>query len=125
MAAIYSDLNLTFKKHPGTGDVLKKLNVEAVKASLRNVILGNAFDVPFDPNFGGAIRGLLFELITAGTIASVKRNIILKVSEYEPRVTIQDISITEGQNSVNIEILFYVIGNPTIQNINLVLERVR
>lgn len=122
---VFSDLNLAFTTNPGTGDVLKKIDVEAVKTSIRNVLLGNPFDVPFDPNYGGSMRRLLFELLSPGLIAAVKRDVALKLAEYEPRCQIQNINIIDGENSVDVQMQFYVVGNAIIQSITLILERAR
>ena len=37
-AQIFTDLNLNMVRHPVTGDIAKLSNVEAVKASVRNLI---------------------------------------------------------------------------------------
>lgn len=121
----YSDLNLAFRKHPNSNDVLKKTDVEAVKASLRNILLNNPFDIPFDPDFGGALRSYLFELQSPSLSAAVKRNIKLKVEEYDSRVVIEDIVVTSKDNELIIEILFYVVGISGIQQLKFTLERTR
>lgn len=122
---IYTDLNLSFKKHPGTKDVLKKTDVEAVKTALKNLLLGNPFDTPFDPHYGAGFRGLLFELLSPSVTAATKRNVYLKIAEYEPRCVVENLLMAEGENSLDVELLFYVIGNEEQQQLNFVLERVR
>ena len=57
----YSDLNLNFTKNPATNDVARLTDVEAVRRSVRNLILTNEFERPFHPEIGSSIRGLLFE----------------------------------------------------------------
>ena len=42
----YSDLDLDFIAHPTTGDVVKKTGVDAIKRSVRNLILTNFYDRP-------------------------------------------------------------------------------
>lgn len=123
--SVYSDLNLTCKKHPGTKDILKKIDVEAVKSSLRNIIMGAPFDIPFDPYFGSAIRTLLFELQSSSLQATVKRNIILKLNEYDTRVVIENIAVATYENTLGIELKFHVTGVAEIQQLNLILEKVR
>jgi phage baseplate assembly protein W len=122
----FKDLSLTLRKHPGTKDVLKKVDVDAVKESVKNILLSGPFDSPFDPNFGANIRKILFEPITPATIGVIKRQIALNVSQSEPRMQIEDIYVGEdGDNAINIGILFHVVGNPQQQTLSLVLERVR
>ena len=122
----FKDLSLTFKAHPGTGDALKTIDVDAVKASMLTILFSSAYDSPFDPNFGANLKGLLFELIGPGSIALAKKQIMLMLSEYEPRVILQDLYVgDDGAHSVNIGILFYVIGNPVVQTLSYSLSRIR
>jgi len=124
--SIYSDLSLTLGKHPGTYDVLKNTDVSAVKESIKNILLSGPFDSPFDPNFGGSLRRLLFEQATPSIISVTKRQMIISISTYEPRAIIEDLYIGENlDNGVNVGILFTVIGNPEQQKLNFILERVR
>ena len=55
-ARIYSDLNLNFTKNPATKDVARLTDVEAVKRSVRNLILTNRFE---RPNCAGRILMLV------------------------------------------------------------------
>lgn len=123
--SVYLDLNTQFKSHPGTKDVLKKIDAEAVKSAIRNIIIGNPFEVPFDPNFGCQIEGLLFEQQSPTLNAITKRNIQLKLAEYEPRCTVEDITITSHENDLDIEIKYYVTGIIEVQTLNFTLQRRR
>lgn len=122
----YTDFSLTFRPHPGTNDILETNDVSAVMASMKNILLSGPFDSPFNPNYGGNLRSLLFELLTPATISIAKRHITLSLAEFEPRVVIQDLYIgDDNHNGVNIGILFYVQGNPTLNTFNFTLNRVR
>lgn len=57
---IYSDLNLSFKPHPITGDITRKTDVDAVKQSIKNLISTNHYERPFKPSLGANLRGKLF-----------------------------------------------------------------
>ena len=57
----FRDFSLTFEKNAVTNDVLALTNESAIKASVRNIVLYNFYEKPFDPFFGGNIIGLLFE----------------------------------------------------------------
>ena len=123
---IYKDLSLTLAKHPGSGDILKKTNVDAVKESMRTIIFGKPFDIPFTPNSGGNLRGLLFEMLTPSTLAAAKRNILLSLSEFEPRAVIEDLYIGESsEHGINVGVLFHVQGTVASQTLNFTLKRER
>lgn len=125
---VYTDLNLTLKSHPGTGDVLKKIDVEAVKNSMRNLMFAGPWDSPFDPNYGINIKAVLFEPLTPDLIALINKKIIMAISEYEPRCIIEDTYVGEdpdNPNYLNIGILFHVQGNNKQETLNFSLTRVR
>ena len=83
---IYSDLDIFFRKHPITGDVVRKTDTDAIKRSVRNIVLTNKFERPFKPNFGGSIRNLLFELNTDRQINRMKITLAKEIEVLEPRV---------------------------------------
>ena len=60
----YKDLDIFFTPHPVTGDITVKTDTDAVRRSVRNIILTNKYERPFKPNFGGSLRDMLFELDT-------------------------------------------------------------
>ena len=128
VSTTYSDLSLSFLSHPGSGDILKKTDLDAVMSSMQFILLAGPFASPFDPNFGGNIQKLLFEPITPTTIAVIKRQILLALSEYEPRCTVQDVFVGNNPinpNKVDIGIQFFVVGNPQSQSVSFSLNRVR
>ena len=49
---LYSDLDLFMNPHPVTKDVTTKKDSDAIKRSVKNIILTNKFERPFKPNFG-------------------------------------------------------------------------
>ena len=59
---VYKDLNLNFTANPITGDVATVTDVNAVKRSVRNLLLTNHYDKPFHPEIGSNVTSLLFEI---------------------------------------------------------------
>ena len=82
----YSDLDLLFRKHPQTGDVVVRTDAEAVKRSVRNIVLTNHYERPFKPGFGGSLRNLLFELNTSRQLQKAQKRIKKLIETFEPRV---------------------------------------
>lgn len=123
----YSDLDLTLGMHPGTKDVLKKYDVEAVKQSIKNIFFYNKFEKPFNANFGIGIKSYLFELISPAFSALLKRTILEQIHFYEPRAIIEELNIKSNpdSNAISVELKFFVSGNPSLQALNIVLERTR
>ena len=77
---VWTDLDLDFTKHPITDDISKKRGVEAIKRSVRNLLLTNKYERPFNPDLGSGIMGLLFELVSP-TTANVLELAIKEVLE--------------------------------------------
>jgi hypothetical protein len=124
---LYSDLDLTFNRLPVTKDVARRYDDQAVIASVRNLLLTNFYERPFQPNLGSNIDKLLFEPVnnlTAGLIASEITNVI---NNFEPRVSIDTINVTPNlaENSFIVKLQFYVGNNTTPTAVNLFLQRSR
>jgi len=124
---LYSDLNLNFNKNPATKDIAKLKDVEAVKRSVRNLILTNRFERPFHPEIGSDIRALLFENMTP-TIQTLLTDRIRDVLQtYEPRAVLNDVIVSGDidKNQYGATIKFYVREVPGIQVVTEFLQRLR
>lgn len=123
----YADLDLDLTPHPGTLDVMRKLDVDAIRASLRNILLTNRFEQPFLPDYGVGIQRLLFENMSPAWDVITKRTILEQISAYEPRAVVENIDIISeyDSNDVTITIDFYVRGLPDQFKFDYTLQRVR
>jgi phage baseplate assembly protein W len=124
---LYSDLDLTFNLVPGSKDVARSYDDQAVIRSVRNLLLTNFYERPFQPNLGGNINKLLFEPATNLTANLIKSEIENVITNYEPRVQIEDITVTGNieENSFTINLIFYIGNNTLPTSVNLLLERSR
>jgi len=124
---IYSDIDLTFNRQPGRGDLALRYDDQSVIASVRNLLLTNFYERPFQPSVGSNINGLLFENISPITASIIETEIQNVISNYEPRATISDISVTaqEDQNSFFARVTFFIGNNTTPTAVNLLLQRDR
>ena len=124
------DLSNDFLLNPLTGDVSIKKGEDAIRQSLKNLLLMQKFDKPFDPQLDVGIQELLFEQLPLDVFNEILRdkiNYIIK--EYEPRVVLKKVEMQElpDQNKVLIDIT-YSVKNTSFeqpQNLQLFLERVR
>ena len=124
---LYKDLDLDFGRNVSTSDVNKLTNVEAVKRSLRNLINLQHFEKPFHPEIGSAIRTMLFEPISPLTSLNIQRKIEEVISNFEPRVKLNQILATPDyeSNRYDVRILFYVVGSSQPVEVQTFLERLR
>jgi phage baseplate assembly protein W len=124
---IFKDFDLAFSSHPNTKDLAKKRNEDAIKQSIRNLILTNYYERPFHSEIGSPVRALLFELSTPLTAHTMRRGILDVIQNFEPRVTVEniDINLNDDNNSCEISIEYTVVGLQTYSKIDIILERTR
>jgi len=123
---LYLDLDLTFGQ-TATKDVAKRVDVNAVKQSLRNLLFIRKGEKPFRPEIGSDLHKVLFEPMDFLTV-DLMRDIIKEViKKYEPRVTLQDVEINPqyDSNSYDVILYFYVVGILEPVTFNLNLQRLR
>ena len=123
----WSDLDLDFNAHPVTKDVVTKTDVEAIKRSVRNLILTNRYERPFQPEIDGGVTRHLFQLSTPSTKLDIKTAIQVAIANFEPRVQLIDVFVGGDldRNGFDVTINFRVINVPEPVTIELFLERLR
>lgn len=124
---VYSDFFTDLDKHPIRSTVLRKTNVDAVKQSLRNLMLTDRGERLFQPNLGGNIRAMLFENITPQTFLTMQEHIKDVIEAHEPRADVIDVYIaqTSQEHEVQVTIVFRVVNVQEPVTLELLLERVR
>jgi len=123
----YSDLDLDFLAHPTTGDIVRKTGVDAIKRSVRNLVLTNFYDRPFRSYIGSNAQKILFDNINPLTAGFLKDAIDEVIRNYEPRVKIVQISVNTSpdNNGYDATVSFIILNTSQPVVISLFLERVR
>jgi len=123
----YSDFLINFDMNPVTGVLARSTNEEAVKQSLKNLILTNMTERPYQPLVGSRINGMLFDPIDSFTALNIKTEIQQTINNYEPRVSVIEIKVTEytDQNGYVVTIIFSTINIPQVIRLEFFLQRVR
>ena len=111
----YRDLDLFFSKNQGNGDVNKITGVEAVKRSIRNLVLLNFYEKPFNPEIGSDVRYLLFENMSPLTSVVLARAIEDIIEDFEPRARLISVRAFPNldRNEYEVTIEFFVVNTPT------------
>ena len=124
---IYADLNLSFTKNPATKDVARLFDVQAIKRSVKNIILTNKYERPFNSDFGCNLRGFLFVNITEPLLVIIKDRVAMAIEKYEPRVTVEDVVVKDDQdkNGLSIMVSFLINGTEAPVSVSTFLQRVR
>jgi phage baseplate assembly protein W len=125
----YSDLDLDFIAHPTTKDVVRKFGEDAIKRSVRNLILTNHYDRPFRSWLGSDVQKLLFDNLNPLTANILKDKIFEVIRNFEPRVSVRDVQVSESsdfdKNGINVSITYVIVNRNQPVQINLFLERIR
>ena len=110
----FKDINLSFKRHPVTNDVLTVSDEDAIKRSVKNIIFTILGEKPFEPEFGSVINDSLFELSTSLNEMRVADEIKQSLLNYEPRIdNIKiDVSIYPDSNDLNCTVQYDIVGIP-------------
>ena len=122
----YLDIDLTFNKRP-SGDLYKKRDAAAVKQSIKNLLLSNHYEKPFEPFFGANLTSMLFELADNQTESEVQVNIVTAIEKYEPRVEVQDVDVQvlPDRNDMRVSVVFRVISTDETVTFTTNLARLR
>lgn len=123
----FRDLDLNFTIHPIRKDINVHKNEYAIINSVKNLILTNFYERPFQPEIGSNVRRLLFDNIDTIIAAQLERAIEETILNFEPRVSISNITAVPrpDENKYSIQLEFFVINNSSPISINFFLERIR
>ena len=110
----FKDINLSFKRHPVTNDVLTVSDEDAIKRSVKNIIFTILGEKPFEPNFGSVINQSLFELNTSLNEIRVSDEIKQSLLNYEPRIDniVATTTIYPDSNELNCTVQYEIVGIP-------------
>lgn len=125
--SIYSDLRKDMEVNPITNDLALKTDEEAVKESLKNLILTNKGERLFQPNLGSDVVKSLFDNMTPASIKVLETSIRNTINNYEPRASVLNIEVLPyyDENMVKINITFYVRNAEVPITVAVFLERTR
>lgn len=124
---VFSDIDLSFNKHPVTGDIGAKFNEQAVKNSIKNLVLTRHYERPFRSEIGSNIGNMLFELATPALAAILKQEIINLIRNFEPRVDQLEVevSFSPDNNYILVKIIFTIVMTTSPIVLEFTLDRTR
>jgi phage baseplate assembly protein W len=123
---LYKDIDLTFAKKP-SGEIYKKTDAAAVKQAVKNLLLTNRYEKPFQPEFGGNLNNLLFELVDNDTVYEIDGAIKEAIKRYEPRARVRQIAtnLQPDANSISVTITFQIINTEEVVTLDTTITRLR
>jgi uncharacterized protein len=124
---VYSDLDLTLTPHPTKRDVPRLIDADAVKRSVRLLVMTRHHERLFHPEIGCDATQILFEPVGKITEQNLKRSIEDVINNFEPRARLRSVTVKWNidNNSYTASIEFFIANNPNPIQLNVILERVR
>lgn len=122
----FSDVDIAFERN-SIDDIYRKLDIAAVRQSVKNIVMTNKGEKPFRPLFGTNITRLLFELYADILNIEIKEEIKTAISTWEPRAIVRDVKVqgTPDQYTIAVSIIFNIINVPETFTVNTTISRLR
>ena len=125
--SLYADFYKDMTVNPITNDLALRYDEDAVKESIKNLVLTDRGERLFQPTLGGDIRAMLFENNTPSTLKIIQEQIKSIINSYETRANVIDVQTTSNidDNKVAVKIIFSIRNREDPITVTVFLERVR
>jgi len=123
---IYSDFLINFERHPINKDLVRNVNESAVRQALKNIVMTNRGEIPYQPTRGSNVRRFLFEQMTPQTSHDIKEDVIQAIMNEERRIDLIGVTVEPNYNEQHytIVIVFSILNQVTPQSVTITLERI-
>jgi len=123
----WRDLDLSLKIHPIRKDIIPLKDDAAIKNAVKNLLVSNFFERPFQPTLGANLRGLLFEPADAITKLDLQQGVRRVLNTHEPRIKVLNVKVFDesDNNSYRITVKFLIKEYDTAESVEIVLRRLR
>jgi phage baseplate assembly protein W len=124
---LYQDFKKNLERSPVSNDLTVFKDEDAVKESIKNLILTDKGERLMQPNLGGNITAMLFENITPATLTLIEDQVRSTIDLHEPRAELEDVIVSTGadENSIQVRIIFYIKNVQQPISLDVFLERTR
>ena len=122
----FKDLSFNMTKNPITNDIVTLKNEEAIKQSVKNLVLTKINERPFNPLLGTNTTSYLFELSSEVSANRLIEEIERVLLDNESRIALENISVdlAPEENSYDVSIEYFIIGAPPeLQELSFILVR--
>ena len=122
----HKDIDLTFTNRP-SGDIYKKTESAAVRQAIKNLLMTNYYEKPFEPFYGGNLNRFLFNLSEEFDEFEIEEAITIAVNNHEPRARVLDVNVKlePDRNSIKVEVVFQIIATTRTETVVVSLTRLR
>ena len=124
LSRAFRDLSIGMKSNPNTEDFSMVKNENAIKQSMKNLILTGFGERPFQPTKGSRLRQMLFENFDVFMAEELKEEIFNVITQFEPRVQINEVRLRASDtNDLEVEVDYTIVGETLVQTVDFLLER--
>ncbi len=124
----FRDISATFQANPLNQDLVALRNENAIARSIRNLVLTEPGERPFNPVLGSNVYYLLFENFDKQTAFAIQTQIVTSIENFEPRVKLKDVDVVADiDNHVfNVTVRYTIVGiDAPGQTLSFALEPTR
>lgn len=121
----FNDIDLSMTRHPVSGDVMLKKDIESIKFAIKNILMTTYY--PFNPEKQCRLVDMLFENYSGPVKAVAAREIHNTILNMEPRAILRGVTFGENitNNSIEITISFEPTNTTEQVTFSILLERLR
>jgi len=124
LSRAFRDLSIGMKSNPNTEDFSMVKNENAIKQSMKNLILTGFGERPFQPTKGSRLRQMLFENLDVFMAEELKEEIFNVITQFEPRVQLNEVRVRASDtNDLEVEVDYTIVGETLVQTVDFLLER--
>lgn len=124
----FKDISMSFQSNPVNDDLIALRNENSIARAIKNLVLTNQGERPFQNDLGSRVQRLLFENIDQFTASSIETEVKNVILNYEPRVRVIEVNASPDydNNAIDLKIVYQIIGIDALpQQLNLALQPVR
>lgn len=124
----YKDFNINFKSHPVTDDLLVVKDENAIKQSIKSLLLTRRGERLFNSKIGTNLKDVLFEPLDFASASTVKTEILRCLNNYEPRIRVQTLEVVPNDNEdgYDVTLIYRINGrNDRPVEVEFFLDRTR
>ena len=124
---LFGDFVTDLTPHPISKDLVRLKNDQSIRQSIKNLVLTNYSERPFQPNIGSNVNRSLFEPNDGFLTDDIESSIRTTIQANEPRVYLVNVTVipTSDTNTISVNIVFSIINNMQPQSLDVILRRVR
>lgn len=121
----FKDFAISFAPNPNTNDFGVVKNENAIKQSVKNLIMTAFLERPFQPDTGSRIKSLLFEPFDPFVGEAMRGEIRNVLERLEPRIQVNRVFVRQeiDLNAIFVELEYTIVGENVVKTVDFLLEK--